>query len=83
MIHYCACSSHPFNGNEIFVLLQQASEWQIVFYIASVIYLVGAVIYGVFASGERQSWAEDRLQNARTVKTEQCYSNSAMEVDTA
>jgi ACS family sodium-dependent inorganic phosphate cotransporter len=62
---------------------QQASEWQIVFYIASAIYLVGAVIYGVFASGERQSWAEDKLQNARTVTTEQCYSNSAMDVDTA
>jgi ACS family sodium-dependent inorganic phosphate cotransporter len=52
-----------------------------VFYIASAIYLVGAVIYGLFASGEQQIWAKDKLQNARTVKSEQCYSNSAMELD--
>jgi ACS family sodium-dependent inorganic phosphate cotransporter len=52
-----------------------------VFYIASAIYLVGAIIYGVFASGEQQSWAEDKPQNTRTVKSEQCYSNSAMELD--
>ncbi|PNF25429.1 hypothetical protein B7P43_G08787 [Cryptotermes secundus] len=62
---------------------KQASEWQIVFYIASAIYLVGAIIYGVFASGERQSWAKDKLQIVRTVKSEQCYSNSAVEVDAA
>jgi len=60
--------------------LQQASEWQIVFYIASAIYLVGAIIYGVFASGERQSWAKDTPQNTRTLKGE---SNSALEMDSA
>jgi ACS family sodium-dependent inorganic phosphate cotransporter len=60
--------------------VQQTSEWQIVFYIASAIYLVGAVIYGVFASGERQSWAKDTPQRARTVKGE---SNSAIELDSA
>lgn len=60
--------------------MQQASEWQIVFYIASAIYLVGAIIYGVFASGERQSWAKDTPQNARTIRGE---SNSAFELDSA
>ncbi|EEB16556.1 sialin, putative [Pediculus humanus corporis] len=32
-------------------------EWQVVFYISSAIYLVGAIFYGIFASGEEQSWA--------------------------
>ena len=50
------------------------------FYIASAIYLVGAVIYGVFASGERQSWAKDTPQSIRTLKGD---SNSAFELDSA
>ncbi|GLG97099.1 Putative inorganic phosphate cotransporter [Gryllus bimaculatus] len=33
-------------------------EWQGVFYIAGGIYLAGAVFYGLFASGERQKWAD-------------------------
>lgn len=33
-------------------------EWQVVFYLAAGIYLGGCVIYGLFASGHRQSWAE-------------------------
>lgn len=61
--------------------LQEASEWQTVFYISSAIYLVGAIIYGVFASGERQSWAKDKPQNSERVKSEHCYSNSAVELD--
>lgn len=32
------------------------------FYLASGIYLVGAVIYGICASGERQKWADDEDQ---------------------
>ncbi|GJQ86527.1 hypothetical protein Trydic_g10427 [Trypoxylus dichotomus] len=32
-------------------------EWRIVFYISSAIYLFGCVFYGIFASGELQSWA--------------------------
>ncbi|KAK6627087.1 hypothetical protein RUM44_009564 [Polyplax serrata] len=38
-------------------LVQHRAKWQVVFYIASSIYLVGAVFYGIFASGEEQSWA--------------------------
>lgn len=37
--------------------LQTQEEWQVVFYISSAIYLVGAIFYGIFASGEEQSWA--------------------------
>ncbi|XP_071142339.1 sialin-like [Mytilus edulis] len=33
-------------------------QWQIVFYIAAAIYLLGAVFYGIFATGNRQKWAE-------------------------
>ncbi|XP_069671569.1 vesicular glutamate transporter 2-like isoform X2 [Periplaneta americana] len=33
-------------------------EWQAVFYIAGGVYLAGAVFYGLFASGERQKWAD-------------------------
>ncbi|XP_021917270.1 vesicular glutamate transporter 2-like isoform X2 [Zootermopsis nevadensis] len=33
-------------------------EWQAVFYIAGGVYLAGALFYGLFASGERQKWAD-------------------------
>ncbi|KAL0280109.1 UNVERIFIED_CONTAM: hypothetical protein PYX00_001499 [Menopon gallinae] len=32
-------------------------EWQVVFYIASAVYLLGAAFYAIFASGEEQIWA--------------------------
>ncbi|XP_013392278.1 vesicular glutamate transporter 3 [Lingula anatina] len=35
-----------------------ASEWRIVFYISAAIYLLGAVVFGLCASGERQDWAQ-------------------------
>ncbi|XP_057337776.1 vesicular glutamate transporter 2.2-like [Microplitis mediator] len=37
-----------------------AAEWRIVLIIAGTIYLFGAVIYGIFASGERQHWAREK-----------------------
>ncbi|KAJ9573903.1 hypothetical protein L9F63_008702 [Diploptera punctata] len=60
---------------------KSASEWQIVFYMAGLIYLVGAIIYGLFASGERQSWAKEEIEIEMPNKSEQCYSNSTLEVD--
>ena len=39
--------------------LQSRDEWKIVFCISSLIYLFGALFYGIFASGERQPWALD------------------------
>ena len=59
---------------------QSASEWQIVFYIASGVYLLGAVVYGLCASGEVQSWAVQRAGNDK--EEEHCYANRAMETDT-
>ncbi|XP_058795402.1 sialin-like [Phymastichus coffea] len=34
-----------------------ADEWRIVFLIASGFYIVGAIVYGLLASGEQQHWA--------------------------
>ncbi|XP_025084611.1 sialin-like isoform X1 [Pomacea canaliculata] len=34
-----------------------AEEWRHVFYVCASIYVAGAVVYGVFAEGELQSWA--------------------------
>ncbi|XP_059170865.1 vesicular glutamate transporter 2-like [Physella acuta] len=34
------------------------SEWQYVFLIASLIHFAGVIFYGIFASGEKQPWAE-------------------------
>ncbi|KAG8259625.1 hypothetical protein J6590_008660 [Homalodisca vitripennis] len=35
-------------------------QWHVVFFISSAIYLLGAVLYGIFASGEIQAWAEEK-----------------------
>ena len=40
-------------------MLQEASEWRIVFALAAVIYCGGAVFYSLFASGKQQDWATD------------------------
>jgi len=33
------------------------SEWRKVFFLAAVVYTVGAIVFVIFGSGERQSWA--------------------------
>jgi ACS family sodium-dependent inorganic phosphate cotransporter-like MFS transporter 6/7/8 len=37
---------------------QTREEWQYVFLIASLVHYGGVIFYGVFASGEKQPWAE-------------------------
>ncbi|XP_033219220.1 vesicular glutamate transporter 2.2 isoform X2 [Belonocnema kinseyi] len=54
-----------------------AAEWRIVFIIAGSVYLIGAVIYGLFASGDKQPWADDTKKERGTA-----YENAAMEVET-
>ena len=44
----------------IFLFQQTDLEWKIVFIISGVIYLLGAIFYTVFSSGEKQSWSSDR-----------------------
>ncbi|XP_015604932.1 sialin isoform X2 [Cephus cinctus] len=52
-----------------------AEDWRTVFFISSGVYLVGAIIYGFFASGERQSWAMEKKND------DVGHDNVAMEVD--
>ncbi|XP_046615491.1 sialin [Neodiprion virginianus] len=56
---------------------KSAAEWRIVFIIAATIYIAGAVIYGIFASGEVQPWAM-KSKN----RNETGYDNPALEVET-
>ncbi|KAK7862498.1 hypothetical protein R5R35_005921 [Gryllus longicercus] len=53
-----------------------AEEWKSVFYISSGIYLVGVIVYGLFASGEVQSWAEPQPQPQLEMRA---YDNRAMD----
>ncbi|KAK0182538.1 hypothetical protein PV327_000667 [Microctonus hyperodae] len=53
-----------------------AEEWRIVLILAGTIYLGGAIIYGLFASGERQEWAMDKK-----IKNFKAYNNPALDVD--
>lgn len=34
-----------------------ASEWRVVFYLGGLIYIIGAIFYCIFASGNKQAWA--------------------------
>lgn len=38
--------------------MQAAGHWQTVFLIASLIHFIGVIFYGIFASGEKQPWAD-------------------------
>lgn len=42
-----------------------------VFYIGGLIYIIGAIFYCVFASGNKQSWAEGYSELAETDDEEQ------------
>lgn len=37
--------------------MKKKSEWDQVFTISALIYLMGAVVYGIFGTGEIQNWA--------------------------
>lgn len=43
----------------IIVKTGSSEEWQMVFYIAAIIYVFGAIVYGTFASSETQQWSLD------------------------
>lgn len=44
-----------------FFHLQTREEWQYVFLIASLVHYGGVIFYGLFASGEKQPWADPEL----------------------
>ncbi|KAG7299633.1 hypothetical protein JYU34_016620 [Plutella xylostella] len=52
-----------------------AEQWRTVFFITSAIYLVGAVIYGVFCSAEKQPWVVE-------IKSEPSFDTDATSVTT-
>ncbi|KAJ8952109.1 hypothetical protein NQ314_007602 [Rhamnusium bicolor] len=70
--------------------IYSADDWRVVFYISSGIYLFGAVIYGLFASGELQSWAIESEPLKETYETDQrknqtnqiSYENKSFQPDT-
>ncbi|XP_034940999.1 vesicular glutamate transporter 2.2-like [Chelonus insularis] len=53
-----------------------AAEWRIVLIIAGVVYIFGALVYGLLASGEKQKWAD-----YTTNKSLHAHSNLAFDVD--
>ena len=42
----------------MFSMFQTTKEWERVFLIASLIHFCGVIFYGIFASGEKQEWAD-------------------------
>ena len=45
--------------------------------IASLVYLIGAIIFGLFASGEKQPWAMSSVKD----KSDKAYDNPGLEVE--
>lgn len=45
-------------------MAQTREEWQWVFLIAALVHYGGVIFYGIFASGEPQSWAEPPREEA-------------------
>ncbi|XP_039749150.1 sialin isoform X1 [Pararge aegeria] len=62
-----------------------AEQWRIVFFISSAIYLLGAIVYGVFCSAEKQPWVVEVDSDASfdtdgaSVTTARGYDNKAMD----
>ncbi|XP_060801007.1 vesicular glutamate transporter 1 isoform X2 [Amyelois transitella] len=67
------------------VIDKTAEQWRVVFFISSAIYLVGAVVYGVFASAEKQPWVVEPDCDASfdtdgaSVTTARGYDNKALD----
>jgi len=53
------------------------SEWQNVFYLTGGIYAVGAVVFVIFGSGYRQSWADDTSQVELTLTVDRTKENQS------
>uniref|UniRef100_A0A1I8Q9J5 Sialin n=2 Tax=Stomoxys calcitrans TaxID=35570 RepID=A0A1I8Q9J5_STOCA len=58
------------------VVDQTSEEWQTVFFISAGIYLVGCVIYWIWASGELQEWAKTPEQKAHEMTQHQVSNNN-------
>ena len=49
-----------------------SSEWRNVFFLTAAVYVVGAVVFAIFGSGERQSWADDNGDNKHRNGLQRC-----------
>ncbi|XP_015837364.1 vesicular glutamate transporter 3 [Tribolium castaneum] len=58
------------------VTTPSADEWQIVFFIASGLFVLGSIVYGIFASGEVQPWAFQCCEDDSTEKKTAAYENN-------
>ncbi|CAB3243765.1 unnamed protein product [Arctia plantaginis] len=64
---------------------QTAEQWRIVFFMSSAIYLIGAIIYGIFCSAELQPWVVEIESDASfdtdgaSVTTARGYDNKGMD----
>ena len=53
---------------------KSVEAWQHVFIITAFIYALGAIFYGIFASGERQEWSKiDQDQDGELVSISLCH----------
>ena len=55
------------------LFFQSPHEWQIVFCIASGIFVFGSIVYGIFASGEVQSWAVKSEVRKESQYDKECF----------
>jgi len=46
--------------HNIYIYFKTREEWSHVFLIASLIHFGGVIFYGIFASGEKQPWADPK-----------------------
>lgn len=49
----------------MFLQVTKESEWKWVFLIAAVIHYLGIIFYGIFASGEKQDWANPKGESEK------------------
>lgn len=64
MCYSCSSQDEFLYVNEFLTTLlsfQTREEWQYVFLIASLVHYGGVIFYGIFASGEKQPWADPEL----------------------
>lgn len=64
----------------IILIFQSQKEWELVFLVASLIHVAGVIFYGVFASGEKQDWAdmETGLEETDMRKMSHTYDSIAL-----
>jgi len=60
---------------DVFLFLQTAQEWQVVFWITFVILVAGTLIFCTLMSGERQEW--DKTETKPTDDTVESQSETA------